>query len=195
MQAIKRLSVLAAGCVAAMLMTGCANMKLGAPTANIETTATLRQTALAPANLGAFTPAPGKVAALDRGTSVRGNPLGSSVDDSFTQYLRESVKVELAAAGLYDPKSSTVITGTLTDSELDAAMGTGTGTLAARFVVTRDGAVRYNQELKVDSTWESSFMGAVAIPAAAHEYEGLYRKLVNKLLNDAAFKAALLKTP
>lgn len=191
MQKLMRYTALTTGCVLALLLTGCANLKLGAPTPAIENTAKLRNSGLAPANVGAFTPAPGKIAAMDKGTSVRGNPISSSVEDSFTQYLRETVKVELTAAGLYDPKSGTMITGTLTDSELDAAMGTGTGALAARFVVTRDGAVRYDRELKVDASWESSFMGAVAIPAAGHAYEGLYRKLVSTLLNDSAFQAAL----
>jgi hypothetical protein len=193
MQKFIRYTTITAGCVLAMLLTGCANMKMGAPVANIDNTAKLRGGALAPANIGAFTPAAGKIAGMDHGTSVRGNPLSSSVDDSFTQYLRETVKVELAAAGLYDAKSNIAVTGTLTDSELDAAMGTGTGSLAARFVVTRDGTVRYDRELKVQSTWESSFMGAVAIPAAGREYEGLYRKLVTALLDDSAFRAALSK--
>jgi hypothetical protein len=188
-----RYTTITVGCVLAMLLTGCANMKMGAPVAGIDNTAKLRSSALAPANVGAFTPAPGKIASMDRGTSVRGNPLSSSVEESFTQYLRENVKVELAAAGLYDVKSDTVITGTLTDSELDAAMGTGTGSLAARFVVTRDGKVRYDRALKVQSSWESSFMGAVAIPAAGREYEGLYRKLVTALLDDSEFRTALSK--
>lgn len=193
MKQLTRVISLAAACVLAMQLTGCVSMKMSPPTASIDNTARLRGAALAPANVGAFTPAAGKIAALDHGTSVRGNSLGSSVDDSFTQYLRETVKVELTAAGLYDIKAGTVITGTLTDSDLDAAMGTGTGMLAARFVVTRDGAVRYDRELKVNSSWESSFMGAVAIPAAGREYEALYRKLVSSLLNDAAFRAALSK--
>jgi hypothetical protein len=188
-----RIATISAGCALAMLLTGCANMKLGAPTANIEQTAMLRQAQLAPANVGAFTPAPGKVAELDHGTTIRGNSISSSVEESFTQYLREAVKVELNAAGLYDASARTVITGTLTDSELDAAIGTGTGSLSARFVVTRDGTVRYDRELKVNASWDSSFMGSVAIPMAGQQYEGLYRKLVAELVKDSAFQAALSK--
>jgi outer membrane lipoprotein SlyB len=183
-------TIVAAGLVA-MQLTGCANMKLGAPVADIQTTAQLRSAGLSPANVGTFTPAAGKIAELDRGTTVRGNPLSSSIEGSFAQYLRESVKVELDAAGLYDAKSGAIVTGTLTESELDAAMGQGTGALAARFVVTRGGAVRYDRELKETSTWKSSFLGAVAIPAAASEYETLYRKLVKTLMADAAFRTAL----
>jgi hypothetical protein len=75
----------------------------------------------------------------------------------------------------------------------DAAIGTGKGKLGARFVVTRSNTVRYDRELSVDSEWESSFMGGVAIPLAAQNYEGLYRKLVAKLIDDAAFRAAVAK--
>lgn len=36
-------------------------------------------------------------------------------------------------------------------------------------------------------------MGAVAVPAAAQQYEGLYRKLVGRLVADPAFRQALAK--
>lgn len=72
-------------------------------------------------------------------------------------------------------------------------MSTGTAPLAARFVVTRGGSVNYDRELKVDASWESSFIGAVAIPAAATQYEALYRKLVGALIDDADFRKAVSK--
>jgi hypothetical protein len=177
----------------AVQLTGCANLKMGAPVATLENTAALRAAGFVPANVGTFT-AGERMLARDKSVSVRAaNSLESPIDSSFTQYLRETLKVELASAGLLDANSGTVITGTLIDTELDPAMSSGTGSLTARFVVTRDGKLRFDRELKVSSTWESSFIGAIAIPAAMREYEGLYRKLVTTLMNNAEFRKSMTK--
>ena len=189
-----RIAGLAAVCAIALQLTGCANLKMGAPVATLDNTAALRTGKLAPVNVGTFVAGKDKMAGLDKSASMRGaNSIESPYNASFTQYLREALKVELAAAGLLDPGAGTVVTGTMTDSDLDAAIGTGSGRLAARFVVTRNGAVRFDRELKTTSTWESSFIGAIAIPLAAREYEGMYRKLVTALLNDAEFRKAISK--
>ncbi|MES2321127.1 MAG: hypothetical protein V4633_02570 [Pseudomonadota bacterium] len=193
MKKMIRFASFAALCAFALQLTGCANLKMSAPVASLDNTATLRAANLAPANVGSFV-ASKNMAALDKSASMRGaNSVESPYDGSFTQYLRESLKVELAAAGLLDPNAATVVTGTMTDSDLDAAIGTGTGRLAARFVVTRNGAVRFDRELKTTSTWESSFMGAIAIPMAAQQYQGMYRKLITDLLNNAEFRKAMAK--
>jgi hypothetical protein len=53
--------------------------------------------------------------------------------------------------------------------------------------------VHFDRELSVDTSWESSFIGGIAIPLAANNYEGLYRKLIGKLLDDPAFRVAVAK--
>ncbi|MBY0241934.1 MAG: hypothetical protein K2X55_21740 [Burkholderiaceae bacterium] len=189
-----RFAAIAAAAFATLQLTGCAQLAMTPPKANIETTARLRGAAMAPANVGSFTLDAGKPESLDKSISLRGaNSVSSPINGSFAQYLRESLKVELEAAGLLDPASATVITGKLTAAEVDAGMGTGKGQLGARFTVMRGNAVRFDRELKVESTWESSFVGAVAIPAAAGNYEALYRKLVANLLDDPAFRKALAR--
>jgi hypothetical protein len=86
-----------------------------------------------------------------------------------------------------------VITGFLQESQVDPAISEGSAKLAARFVVMRAGSAVYDKELTVSSKWESSFLGAVAIPAAINEYTALYRKLVGVLLDDPTFQAATRK--
>lgn len=175
-----------------LLATGCAQITMGPPKPTVENTQALRSTPLAPAKVGTFTVDAGKPAGMDQRHSLRGgNSVQSPVQDSFAQYLRQSLSVELEAAGLLRPDANAEITGTLLNSEVDAAIGTGTAMLQARFVVTRGGQQRYNKELTERAQWESSFMGAVAIPLAAANYEGLYRKLVGQLVNDPDFRRAL----
>lgn len=188
---IRSLGLVLAAAVALQL-TGCAT-PMGAPQASIDNTAKLRAAAVAPAALGSFVLAPGKPAGMDQGVSLRGSQVQSPINDSFSQYLKETLRVELDAAGLLDPASQAVISGTLTESEADAAIGTGTAKLGARFVVTRGQAVAYDRTLSTDASWESSFVGAVAIPLAAGQYQGLYRKLAGQLFDDPEFRKALAK--
>lgn len=189
--AFRSLGLLAAA-AAALQLTGCA-MPMAAPQATIQNTAKLRTAPLAPASLGSFTLAAGQPADMDKGVSLRGSQVQSTYNGSLAQYLKETLRVELDAAGLLDPASQTVISGTLTESDADAAIGTGTAKLGARFVVTQGQAVKYDRTLHADARWESSFVGAVAIPMAAGEYQGLYRKLTGQLFDDPAFREALAK--
>lgn len=191
---IRRFLTLGAAAALALQLTACASIKMSEPKATLATTAALRGAPLAPATLGAFQLDPSRPAGDDKSISMRGsNTVSSPIDGSFAQYLRQSVRVELEAAGLYDPASQNVITGTLNQTEADAAIGTGKAKLGARFVVTRAGQVKYDNQLTVDDSWESSFAGATAIPMAAAHYEGLYRQLAAKLLNDPAFRTAMAK--
>ena len=177
-----------------LALFGCATVKMPVPNAaSAENLSTLRAANLAPAKAGAFVLAPGKPAAMD--TTLDGLR-GSSVEPqngSFANSLREELVVDLKAAGLYDEASNTVITGQLTDSQVDAAIGTGTGRLGAHFTVTRDGKSVYDKTLVVDAKWDSSFVGAIALPAAINQYTALYKALAGKLFADADFQHALAK--
>lgn len=148
---------------------------------------------MAPAKAGAFVLAPGKDAGIDK---QLGGMRGSTVtpnDGTFSNDLRNVLVADLKAAGLYDESSDAVITGQLTDSQVDAAIGTGTGRLAARFTVTRGGRKAFDKEIVADAKWESSFIGAVAIPMAMQQYSGLYQALAGKLFADPEFRAALAR--
>jgi len=182
------------GCgLAVALLTGCAQIKLGTPVASVDNIQKAKASGMAPAAVGDFALAAGKPRAMDEGLDVRSNTVSSPFQNSFSQYLKETLATELKAAGLLDPSSKTVIQGWLTDSVLDVPMSQGSGRLAARFVVMRAGKSVYDKELKASATWESSFVGAVAIPAAINQYSVLYRQLVGQLLDDPVFKAAVAR--
>ena len=191
-RSVLRIVGLAMAAAVTIQLTGCAT-PMGAPQASIDNTTRLRGAGLAPAALGSFTLAPGQSASMDQSVGLRGSQVHSPYDRSFAQYLKETLRVELDAAGLLDPASQAVISGTLTESDADAAIGTGTAKLAARFVVKRGQAVAYDRTLRADASWESSFVGAVAIPLAAGQYQGLYRKLAGQLFEDPEFRKALAK--
>ena len=179
----------AAACV--LQLAACADMQMGQPKPTLATLTQLRSARLAPMEVGAFTVDASRDAGIDQAVSIRSNTLRSPVDGSFSHYLRESLRVELASAGLLRPNADSVVSGVLTESVVNAPIGTGTASLGARFVVTRAGNVRYDRQLNVNAEWDSPFVGVTAIPQAAGQYEGLYRKLVGELLMDPAFRNAV----
>lgn len=175
----------------AWALVGCAAVKLPAPSATADTVAPLRASGAAPMTTGRFALAAGKPAEMDQ---MQGGLRGSSVaaeSGSFALYLRDVLRAELKAAGLYDESSKTVIDAELVDSQLDAAIGTGTGRLAARFTVTRSGTRVFDKVLAVDGRWDSSFVGAVALPEAINRYGRFYQQLAAKLFTDPDFLQAV----
>lgn len=190
---IVRVARLGAIALMGSLLFGCAAVKLPAPTASADNVQQLRSAAPAPLQTGKFALAAGKDAGMDK---IQGGLRGSTVEaqsGSFSQYLKDQLLAELKAAGVYDERSTTVIEAQLTDSKLDAAIGTGTGRLAARFTVTRDGKKVYDKELAVSESWDSSFVGAVALPEAINRYGSFYRKLIAELFKDPEFRKAVAK--
>lgn len=178
---------------ACLTMAGCASVQMPAPTASAENVQRLRAANLAATKVGSFALAPGRDAKMD---TELGGLRGSSItpaQGSFARQLRDTLVAELGAAGLVNEASPLLIEGWLTDSQVDAAISKGTGRLAARFTVKRSGRQVYDKELAADATWESSFMGAVAIPAAINQYTALYKALVTQLLDDPAFRTALAR--
>ncbi len=172
-------------------LAGCASVKMPAPTPSAANAQKLRATKLVPSQLGTFTLAAGKPATMDTTLGgLRGSTL-SPTNGSFAGQLRDELAAELSAAGLLDPKSRIVIEGQLTDSMVDAAIGTGKGRLAAKIQIKRDGQTLFDKEIVAEATWESSFVGAVALPAAINQYGALYKTLVGKLFDDPDFKRAL----
>lgn len=151
----------------------------------------LRTPDIASMGVGAFALEKGKDASINKDVSVRGSTLSPPNGATFSDYLKNAVIAELQAAGKYEPSSSLLISGWLTDSQLDGSgASTGSGSLGARFVLSRAGVVVYERNHQAQAQWQSSFVGAMAIPAAMNEYTALYKKLLGLLFGDKEFRAA-----
>ena len=174
-------------------LDGCASVTMPPPTASASNVEKLRAANLAPAGLGKFGLAAGVNPEIDqtlgglRGSSVR------AASGSFSQQLKDVILTELNAAGLYDEKSPFQIGAQLTDSQVDAAIGTGTARLGANFTVDKAGQRLFEKTLSVDSRWDSSFVGAIAIPEAMNQYTALYKELAGKLFDDRDFRSILAR--
>jgi hypothetical protein len=179
----------AAALLAVGLMHGCA---LQAPAyspavANVEA---MKKSGMRTVALGSFTVQAGATGGSSIG--LRGNPMSSPVGADYAAYLGEALRQELVLAGKLDPKSDTEIAGTLMKNDIAAAgINTNSGEIEARFVVRRAGAVRFDAVKRAESSWESSFVGGIAVPRAQQQYPVIVQQLLAKLLADPQFVAAL----
>lgn len=124
--------------------------------------------------------------------SLRGSALSSPYDNSYATYLAESIKQELSLAGKLNPGTDIEISGVLLKNDIDTSgINIATGDIEARFVVKKGDATRYSQVKTVRYEWESSFLGAVAIPRAQQEYPQLVQRLLAALYADQSFLDAL----
>jgi hypothetical protein len=185
MKFLKLCAVLLAGAA----LVGCVQMPISYQP-NMQNIEALRASNIAPVNVGAFVLAAGKNPAIDKSVTARSGTFVSPNGDSFAQFLKEALTQELKAAGKHDAQSTTVITGALTDNSLEAPIGTGKGSLGARFTVTRGGVAAYQKDLVETAQWPSGFVGAEAIPTALNEYASLYKKLFARLFGDPDFRKA-----
>lgn len=174
--------------MAPVLVTGCA---IQAPPyqASLDNIEVLKRTA-GPTGLGSFTVQAGGAGVVAIG--LRGNNMNSPVGSDYAAYLASALSQELQLAGKLDPKAKIVISGLLLKNDIAAGgISTNSGEIEAQFTVINNGQERYRGTHRAEMTWESSFVGAIAISKAQEQYPLMVQKLLGQLLADARFQAAL----
>lgn len=185
-----RTAAIAAGAaVAIATLSGCA-VKSPPYSVSIANVTKLKSETTTPVAVGAFT-----VKSDMKGAtylSMRGSTMSSSVGADYAAYLGEALRAELELSGRLDPKSTLEISGMLLRNHLDAdGISKGDAAVQGRFVVRRDGQVRFDKVKESSREWESSFAGAVALPRAAQNYPLVVQDLLTALYADPEFQSAL----
>jgi hypothetical protein len=183
---MKRLGTLLS-VVAIAILSGCA-AKAPNYNPNPESAQKLQAARVQPAAVGEFT--------ADANVSNTSIGLRASTmvpeQGTYTKYLADAIRNELDLVKLYSATSTTVISGVLMKNEMNTGVAmTGEGAIEARFVVKRDGVVRFDKLKKAAIQWDTNYFGAIAIPRARNEYTRLVQTLVAELFSDADFVAAL----
>ena len=65
----------------------------------------------------------------------------------------------------------------------------GKAELAAHFVVRRDQTVRYDKMLRVNTHWDSEFLGVLAASNGLNQTTAIFQDLLRKLFDDPDFVA------
>ena len=175
------------GIAAVAVLAGCA-AKAPNYNPNPESAQKLQAARVQPAAVGDFT--------ADANVSNTSIGLRASTmvpeQGTFSKYLADAIKNELDLVKLYSQSSTTVISGVLLKNEMNTGVAmTGEGAIEARFVVTRDGVVRFDRLKKAAIQWDTNSFGAIAIPRARNEYSRLVQTLVAELFSDPDFVTAL----
>jgi hypothetical protein len=174
----------------AFTAAGCVTQPMTDHHPSMQVLELLRNGNLPAMRVGDFTPGPGLSPRDDQSLGIRALTLVSPYDHSFSKYLQKSLEADLQLAGKLDPASSLTIEGELTDSRIDAGIGTGSATLSGKFELLKSGKQAFEKSFSVRAEWDSAFVGATAIPDAANQYTSLYDKLIVEFLADPDFKAA-----
>jgi hypothetical protein len=159
--------------------------------AHVGNTLVLKEAGLDKVSIGDVAKSPPK-AKVER-ISARGSGVKSPYG-SYREYLREALKAEFDQAGLLDPNANLVIEGMLLQNSLSAAgLSRNHGDISAELTIKRDRALVWKGTKSCRHEWDSTLLGAIAIPRAVENYGILWRLLVAEFLKDPEFMAALKK--
>lgn len=179
---------LAAGLALLLGLGGCATVPAPVYQPSVRNTEALLRQKDTPLGAGTFSASPG---VANTKLSVRGNPLqAGGATGTFSGYLRNALVTELKTAGRYDDHAPLQVDGVLTGNKLEAGIGKGHATVSAHFTVSRTGEKLYDRTLTANQEWDSSFIGAIAVPAAFQNYAGAVQKLIGELVSDPDFVRA-----
>jgi hypothetical protein len=172
--------------IALLCLAGCVHMTAPGYQPGVANTETLLRTPGAKIAVDAFSASD---ASVDGTLSIRGSGLAAG-DGHFSTYLHDAAVQELRTAGRLDTDSPVRLSGQLTRNELDSGASMGHSIVAARFVVMRNGSTVYDKPVQIQHDWESSFIGAIAIPAAVDNYVASVQLLLGRLFEDPDFVRA-----
>ena len=170
----------------ALALAGCTSSADELPP-SFDTLRALRENAVPALGLGNFVPAS---PALGRAVTIRLSTMHAPGKLGYAGFLGETFAVELRAAGKLDPASPLRLEGVLTQSTASEDMAKGQAALAVHITLTRAGKPVLAKDYRVESTWRSDFIGAIAIPEAQRQFNALFALLVRKVLTDPELIAA-----
>lgn len=178
-----------ASLAAFLALTACVQ-HLPEPGASVDQVMALRSSPIAAVSVESFT-ASGTAATRDTGFGVRDVVIKPPKGQRWSGWLRDGIAAQFEAVGKLDPSSPIRIQGELVANEGGENFDDGKARLSARFKVVRNGAVRYDKVTTVRSDWNSSVIGVIAYMEAERNYSGLYAKLIDALIADPEFRAAI----
>jgi len=124
--------------------------------------------------------------------SIRGSSMVSTFNNSYAEYLEVALREQLQQAGLYNASSTISIVGELLTNQINAmSFSIGTADISAKFKVLNSGNVIFDKVVTIRHQWDSSFVGAIAIPNAQNNYPIAVQKLISKLMSDRDFISAV----
>lgn len=173
----------------AALTSGCANLVVPSYSADYAAVDSLKHSKLDKAALGKVQPDDAK--AKVNQISLRGSTLTAG-DVTFSGYLERAMKSDLQEAGLYDSNAARRIDVVVLQNDIDVSgFSEGVGRIEIELAISTSGTTVLRKKYATSIKFESSFIGAVAIPKGQTEYPNLVRALLSMIYRDQAFTQAM----
>ena len=184
----KKISVLS--CLGLVfLLSGCGTNYIPKYEVNADNIDELRKHPNIEASVGSFSSNPPE---LSKPLTIRAiNKFASPYENSFAKYIEEALKLELNLADKYNPEATVKVSGVLIKQNLDS--NSGTGQMEVTFNVVRKGKLVYEITVIGTHSFETSILGAIAIPNTAKAYPPLVSNVLNKLFKDKQFIQSISK--
>jgi len=120
--------------------------------------------------------------------SLRGAQMTSPYGGSFSKYLEESLKEHLKHSSLYNESSNVNISVAMLKNDVDImGFSVGEADISAKFTVNKRNKIIFDKVYSIHHTWDSSFIGQVAVENALNNYPVAIQKLINKFTLDKDF--------
>lgn len=174
------------------MLGGCIQEKMEGAQPSIAAAKAAQAFDMAPLSVGSVTTEPAD-AAFDRHINIRGSTM-TPPTGRFSSYLHDVLITELRSNGRYDPDAPLILSAVLTENRATEDFKSGHGVEVATFRLTRDGKIVFEQSIRAEVQWGSSFIGAIAIPAAFSTHASLSNTLVANLFASPEFRAAAART-
>lgn len=115
-------------------------------------------------------------------------------DGTFATYFESALKSDLNEIGIFDQNSTIRLDAKILKNDIDVSgFSTGIGTIDINITIRRDGKSTFDKLYSAQTTFQSSFAGAVAVPKGQNEYPVLVRTLLEKIFADPEFFNAIKK--
>lgn len=176
---------------AVVVFSGCSTLTPPPYSADYQTLDQLRKQPLEKISVGAFQPR--NLDAPVNRISLRAATLAGP-KGTFAQYLEDALIQDMQEIAVFAAGAGTRIDATILKNDIDiSGFSTGTGRMDVELTVTRNAKTQLNKTYSAMSTFNSSFIGAVAIPKGQSEYGTLVRALLSAVYADPQFINALKK--
>lgn len=170
-----------------ILLVSACSMQAPPYNASLENVQTIKRAKIEPIKVGSITTTK-KLNSI----SLRGSSMLSPVNKSYGDYISQALEDELRLAKLWSPVSSTIITGQVLTNDIDVSgFSEGSGEISANFIVTKNNKIIFEKTISANHTFDSSFIGAIAIPNGQANYVNLVQKLIKNLFENKDFVTAV----
>ena len=157
---------------------GCATLLAPSYSPDYETLDKLKKLNLQKIAVGDFQPSDPN-APLNK-ISLRAASL-KAPEGTFSVYLENAIRSDLKELGILDQASTTKLVATIIKNDIDiSGISKGSGVLEANLTISKNGNTTFNKVYSANTTFESSFAGAVAIGIGQKEYPNLVRAFLKQ---------------